>query len=265
MNELVLFFPFTGWLPNQVTDRAHQGLTRLAFAGAKACKVIFGPYVELENDNHHDNLWMFDEEERTVLDEGPMKRWNLTNVVQILEAASVGRAEVTIYGLERVKVIRDWHYPFFDTAEIPQYRYKWHNRNHRKLVYGPQELGDLVHHYLTGVLNSRSATPPVVRFLTIEEYMATNLIDELFSCEMESHTRKDSSWLSSKYWRSKSLWLKSPPIPMLAEGDRHESDTDEEKPRFKRPRPIHINAKAEKKLRQRQAYEIRKVFKHLGV
>jgi hypothetical protein len=195
-----------------------------------------------------------------------IKNWTLANVVQIIYAASLDREDLTVYGLERVKVLRGFQYPFFDTGETPPHRYKWHNRRHRSRAYGRQELTEMVQHYVNELL-SREAEPQEVRFRfhTIEEYLATCPVDELFLCELEPNARTDTKWLASNYWKSKTLWRKSAMIPELAEGGYYEEDTDEEDIRFKRPKPLNFNPKEEKRLRKRQKYEERLTSKNLGL
>jgi hypothetical protein len=103
------------------------------------------------------------------------------------------------------------------------------------------------------------------QFRRIEEYLATSHADELFSCEIDATTRPDSSWLASRYYQSKSLWRNSAVIPELAEGIPHESDTDEETPKFKRQKPPNFKARDEKGLRKQQKYQERLTGRNLGL
>jgi hypothetical protein len=266
LNELVLFFPYAGWLPDHVTDQHHQGLQHISTASTKALKIIFGPYVEPEYPSRSILRLEYDWDD--CYEDGPhipeprrtaFKNWTITNVVQLLHASALHRGELTVYGLERVKVSRGFQYPYFEnSAEIPPHRHKWHNRRHRKRAYGPQELAELVQHHLNQSLG-RSGRQQVMQsqFRTIEEYLATSPMDELFSCEVDTNTHPDSSWLVSQYWKSKSLWRKSAVIPELGEGIAHESDTDEDTPNYRRHRPTNFKPKEEKALRKRQRYEER--------
>ena len=235
LDELVFFLPYAGWLPDHVTGQHHQGLQGISTASTKAIKIIFGPYVEPEYPSRSILRLEYDWDEWD--EDGPrireprrtaFKNWTITSVVQLLHAAALHRGELSVYGLERVKVLRGFQYPFFeDSAEIPPHRRKWHNRRHRKRAYGPNELAEMVQHYLNELLKRENRRPVMrAQFRTIEEYLATIHADELFSCEMDATTRPDSSWLASRYYQSKSLWRNSAVIPELAEGVPHESDTD---------------------------------------
>lgn len=273
-DELVLFFPYAGWLPDHATGRQGQGLRCISTASSKALKIIFGPYVEPEYPSRNilrlEHDWEWDEHGLSTYREPrrtAFRNWTIADVIQVLHAAAQNFGDLSVYGLERVKILRGFQYPFFDnSAEIPPHRYKWHNRRHRKRAFGPQELAESVLHYLNLLLD-RSGRQPMMRsqFRTIEEYLATSPIDELFSCEVDATIRPDSSWLASQYWKSKTLWRKSALIPELAELIPHESDTDEDTLKFKRTKPLNFNPREEKGLRKRQKYEKGLTSKRLGL
>jgi len=97
LNELVLFFPFAGWLPDHVTGRQDEGLSNLSRGAAKACKIIFGPYVEtdypsrskLRLDADSDEDWFYHDRPIRQSNKATFKNWTLADVAQILYHASI--------------------------------------------------------------------------------------------------------------------------------------------------------------------------------
>jgi hypothetical protein len=84
---------------------------------------------------------------------------------------------------------------------------------------------------------SRNRRPAPIEYKTIEQYTASKPGDELFDCELDSApARINGKWLSSNYWKSKSLWSKTRTLPELGEGDSLEPDTDEDKTVRQSPR-----------------------------
>jgi hypothetical protein len=235
LDELVLFLPFGGWSHSYLIDHHADILSSISTARAKSCKLVFGPYVQRGVDP--------DYLQSIVYHRPAVPQWEFHEFIGIIRAALVGREKLTIFGLERVKVSRGRQHPyFFDWGEAFTFAAKWDNRRHTKMTYGPQELLEKVHRYLDDDddddddRDSIMPTPSVC-FRTIEAYSAMRYNDELFSCELDSESNTHGKWLSSNYWKSKPLWQKSVPIPELGERDHHESDTDEENPVFKPPRP----------------------------
>jgi hypothetical protein len=209
-------------------------VSSIAAISAKTCKLVFGPYIQPRDYNQSPLSTIA--QIRSV-----HPHWRIQELIWIIRTASVGRNVLTVYGLERVKVSRDRQYPFLNDWSS-DWGNKWLNRRHTKKTYGPQELLETVlHHVIAGYDedsgHNRPAPRPSIFFKTIEEYTATQCDDELLPCELEPESSVNGKWLFSKYWKSKVLWQKSAGIPELGDEDHYESDTDEENPALKQPRP----------------------------
>jgi hypothetical protein len=235
LDQLVTFLPAQGWLSNSIAATYDVHLSDISAVQAKSFKLVFGPHIQRGDYNRSPSSALA---QTRLLH----PHWRISGVIRIIRTVSDGRRDLTVYGLERVKVSRSRQYPYFTDWESA-WGNKWLNRRHAKKTYGPHELLETVLHHVNGrydevVGHNRLAPRPSICFKTIEEYTATQCDAELFPCELQLESSTKGKWLSSKYWESKILWQKSSAISELGEEDDYESDTDEEHPVLKRPKPL---------------------------
>jgi hypothetical protein len=221
LEELVVFLPFANW--PDITEDIDDIYGAWLGPSHTAIKVIFGPFIIRRNDTPT---------RRTA-------RWQETRVSEtlaytthFLQSIREKCSSLSVYGLERVKACRDERADYEMDVQDGGSHW-WGEREHSKMCYGPRELRDLVEFDLrTSPLSTNHDTdrvPTPVQYFTIEQYMASEIDDELFDQEVHFSARR-TKWIASEYWSSKEDWIRAPPKSNLGEGSEHDSDTDDESP-----------------------------------